>query len=116
MVPLTNRGAPCQSGDAVIHRSCESPLPAGEVGCRRVLTQIGARWIMESLPSLGELTGAIQEVRRRLDTVRAAISELPQDKRGEATAAVLSATQTLGDLYSDFAADMLRVLGSGGSA
>jgi len=71
---------------------------------------------MDSLLLLGELTEAIHQVRRHLDSIRAVIAVLPEDDRHEATAALLLATQSLGDLYSDFAADMLRMLGSQGSA
>lgn len=71
---------------------------------------------MESLPVLKELDGAIQEVRRRLDALRAVIAELPEDQRHEIITAVFSATQSLGDLYDEFAADMLRILGTLGSA
>jgi hypothetical protein len=65
---------------------------------------------------LDGLAGAIDEVRRHLDAIRAVIAALPEDKRREVIAAVFSATQSLGDLYSDFAADMLRTLGTLGSA
>jgi len=71
---------------------------------------------MGSLPWIGEFTEAIHELRRHLDSIRAEIAALPDDQQREATTAILSATQSLGDLYSDFAADMLRVLCSHGSA
>ena len=71
---------------------------------------------MEFFLLLGELTGAIDEVRRHLNSIRAAIAVLPEDQRHNATSAVLLATQSLGDLYSDFSADMLRILGNQGSA
>ena len=71
---------------------------------------------MESLPVLDELDGAIHEVRRRLDALRAVIAVLPEDQRHEIIAAVFSATQSLGDLYAEFATDMLRILGTSGSA
>jgi hypothetical protein len=71
---------------------------------------------LRSVALLDELDRAIDEVRQHLDSIRAAIAALPEDQRQAAIAAVLSATQNLGDLYSDFAADMLRVPGSQGSA
>ena len=70
---------------------------------------------MGSLLCIGELTEAIHELRRHLDSIRAEIA-VPDDQQREATAAILSATQSLGDLYSDFAADMVRILCSQGSA
>ena len=71
---------------------------------------------MGSLLCIGEFTEAIHELRRHLDSIRAEIAALPDDQQREATAAILSVTQSLGDLYSDFAADMLRILCSQGSA
>jgi hypothetical protein len=71
---------------------------------------------MRSKLSLTELTDTIQEVRRHLDPIRAVIGALPEDQRRDVAAAILSFTQSLGDLYSDFAADILRMLLSQGSA
>jgi hypothetical protein len=71
---------------------------------------------MGPLLCLGELTEAILELRRHLGSIRAEIAALPEDQQREATAVILSAIQSLGDLYSDFAADMLRILCSQGSA
>jgi hypothetical protein len=70
---------------------------------------------MATLLCIGELTEAIHELRRLLDSIRAEIAALPDDEQRQATAVILSATQSLGDLYSDFAADMLRILWSQGS-
>jgi hypothetical protein len=58
----------------------------------------------------------LSEVRRHLDSIRVEIAALPEDQRHERTAAVLLALQSLGDLYDEFAADMLRMLLSQGSA
>jgi hypothetical protein len=71
---------------------------------------------MGSLSSLHGLTGAIQEVRRHLETIRAEIAALPENQRYEATAVVFWAAQNLGDLYDEFAVDMLRMLATLGSA
>jgi hypothetical protein len=71
---------------------------------------------MRSKLSLTELIDTIQEVRRRLDPIREEIGALPEDQRRDVAAAVLLALQSLGDLYDEFAADMLRVLLSHGSA
>jgi hypothetical protein len=71
---------------------------------------------MRSKLSLTELTDRIQEVRRHLDPIRAEIGELPEDQRRDVAAAVLLALQSPGDLYDEFAADMLRMLLSHGSA
>jgi hypothetical protein len=65
---------------------------------------------------LPELQEAIQELRRHLDTTNVAIAALPEDQRHKAAFAVLLAIAQLGDLYADFAADMLRILGSQGTA
>jgi hypothetical protein len=56
------------------------------------------------------------EVRRRLDAIRAALAVLPEGQRRDVIAAVFSAAERLGDLYAEFAADMLRMLGTLGSA
>ena len=71
---------------------------------------------MGSLLCIGELTEAIHEFRRHLYLISVEIAALPDDQQREATAAILSATQSLGELYSDFTADMLRILCSQGSA
>jgi hypothetical protein len=78
--------------------------------------RLGVPCSMGTLLCIGELTEVIHEVRRHLDSIRAEIAALPDDQQREATAAILSATQSLGDLYSEFAADMLRILCSRGSA
>ena len=51
---------------------------------------------MGSLLCIGELTEAIHELRRHLDSIRAEIAALLDDQQREATAAILSATQSLG--------------------
>jgi hypothetical protein len=71
---------------------------------------------MGSRPVLTELEDAIQEMRRHLDTTKMAIAALPEDQRHEAVFAALLAIAHLGDLYADFAADMLRIVGSQGTA
>ena len=71
---------------------------------------------MGTLLCIGELTEAIHEFRRQLYLISVEIAALPDDQQRDATAAILSAIQSLGDLYSDFAADMLRILCSQGSA
>jgi hypothetical protein len=70
---------------------------------------------MTSIPS-PIFMNTIQEVRRHLDPIRAEIGALSEDQRRDVAAAILSFTQSLGDLYSDFAADILRLLLSQGSA
>lgn len=72
--------------------------------------------LIECRPLLHELAGAIEKVRRNLDAIRAVVAALPEDQRREVIAAVFSATVSLGDLYSDFAAERLRMLGTLGSA
>jgi hypothetical protein len=76
----------------------------------------GGGALVGSLSFLDELTDTIQEVRRHLDSIRAEIAALPENQRRDATVAVFSATQDLGDLYEEFAADMLRMLATLGSA
>ena len=71
---------------------------------------------MRSLPVLAELYRAIDEVREHLDAIRAMVAALPEDERREVIIAICSATERLGDLYTDFGADMLRMLGTLGSA
>ena len=71
---------------------------------------------MEFLPVFSEIISTLQDVHQHLDSFRTVIAALPDDQRGEAAAAALSITQKLGDLYSDFAADMLRLLVSQGRA
>jgi len=44
------------------------------------------------------------------------VATLPEDERREVIITVCSATEKLGDLYTDFGADMLRMLGTLGSA
>jgi hypothetical protein len=56
----------------------------------------------------------LSEARRHLDSIRAEIASLPEDQRHERTAEVLLALQSLGDLYDEFAADVLRILLSHG--
>ena len=71
---------------------------------------------MRSLPLLAELDRAIEEVREHLDAIRVMVAALPGDERGEVILAICSATERLGDLYTDFGIDMLRMLGPLGSA
>ena len=78
--------------------------------------RLGVPCSMGTLLCIGQLTEVIHEVRRHLGSIRAEIAALPDDQQREATAAILSATQSLGDLYSDFAADMLRILCGQGTA
>jgi hypothetical protein len=72
--------------------------------------------LTESSLPLDELAGAIHEVRRQLDAIRAGIAALPEDQRRDVIAVVFSATQSLADLCDEFAADMLRMLGTLGNA
>jgi hypothetical protein len=65
---------------------------------------------------LAELTHAIEEVRDHLDAIRVMVATLPEDERRQVTTAICSATERLGDLYTDFGADMLRMLDTLGSA
>ena len=63
-----------------------------------------------------ELQDAIQALRRHLGTTKVAIAALPKDQRHEAAFAALLAIAHLEDLYVDFAADMLRMVGGRGTA
>ena len=71
---------------------------------------------MRSLPVLAELVRAIDEVRDHLDAIRVMVAALPEDERREVIIAIYSASARLGGLYTDFGADMLRMLGTLGSA
>jgi len=71
---------------------------------------------MRSLPLLAELSHAIDEVRAHLDAIKVMVATLPEDERREVIITVCSATEKLGDLYTDFGGDMLRMLGTLGSA
>lgn len=71
---------------------------------------------MRPSPLLADLTRAINEVRAHLDTIKVRVATLPEDERRDVIITVCTATEKLGDLYADFGADMLRMLGTLGSA
>ena len=79
---------------------------SGEGGAKtkEFCRDLGARCPMESLLLLGELTEAIHQVRRHLDSIRAVIAVLPEDERHEATAALTAAAAG-----SESSARVLRV-------
>ena len=66
--------------------------------------------------SFDELAAAIDKVRKHLDSIKTVIAVMPEDQQHEVVPMVLSATQSLDDLYAEFAMDVLRMLSALGKA
>lgn len=77
---------------------------------------LGKTHLLMKRPPLEELTHAIDGVRETLNVLKAVIAVMPEDERCEVITTVFSAVQALGDLYAEFAMDMLRMLAAQGNA
>jgi hypothetical protein len=77
--------------------------------------------MVESMPSaeaaaLVRLVAAIDGAREALTAIEEIIAVMPETQRRVVIPIVLSAAQSLGDLYAEFGMEMLRMLSAHGTA